>query len=272
MNKIFNFKRFASFFSYDLLSSKNNAGLTLAIVGAMPVFTFACYEIFPLLLKGQMTPMTAGGKIMAFIVAIGIITLFFPERQYGQLTDKKSGSNWLLIPASSTEKWLSMLLVTCLVVPALLFAELFATDALLSLIFKGTYGESALSIISAGMSRLWISELQVEGAGGIAISWPYAFYLSFCQNILFFTLGSIYFKKAKIGKTFLAGFLICMILTVLTIAVMKAFGSTDLSFGPEDLSDAAAVRAINTVIYLVYVLLFAALDVLLFLRIKNLKH
>lgn len=269
MSNTFNMKRFLNYFCYDLTSAKNNAGLSLAINGAMPIFTFAIYEIFSLLFTGSATNLPLGAKIMAYIVAVLIITLYFPTKQYGNLTNKRSGSSWLMLPASGLEKWLSMLLVTCLVLPVLLFAELLLTDGLLSLVFNGTYGATTISTIKTFVDELF-NEFTINGVGGLAISAPYAIYLSFCENILFFTLGAIFFKKSKIGKTFLSAFCLMMVFSMLSSVFFM--NGTNLKFNIENIDEESIMRTINIIVYVLYVVIFAALDVLLYLRVKTLKH
>ena len=119
------------------------------------------------------------------------------------------------------------------------------------------------------MNSIW-GELSTE-AGRIAISWPYAMYLSWCENILFFTLGAIYFKKSKIGKTFLSAFVLGMALTMLMTLVFKAVGlPTNIDFS--DMTEEGFIRGMNILIYAVYIVYFAVMDTLIYLRIKTLKH
>lgn len=271
MNNTFNFKRFRSYFTYDLISAKNNTGLSLAILGATPVFTYAIYQIFALVLNGETAIIPSGVKIAAIVIAVFISILYFPVKQYGPLTDKKAGSDWLMLPASRLEKWFSLLLVTCVVVPAFLFVELFVTDRLLNLIFSGTYGSAAFSEMNRSFGMIW-KELTIEGVGRVGMSAPLSIYLTFCQHILFFTLGSIYFKRSKIGKTFLAGFVIAMALSMLLVLIAKILSPLDFNFGPEDISDKAVLRIVNIVLYSIIIVTFAVLDILLYLRIKSLKH
>ncbi len=269
MSNTFDIKRFWNYLKYDLVSAGNDSGLTLAILGAMPVFFYGIIEAFSLIFSGHVTNIGFAGKVGAYVLAIGISLIFFPAKHYGTLTDKRHGSNWLMLPASRQEKWLSVLLVTCVAVPLFLLAELAATDGLLSLIFNGTYGATALKDICSGMDSVW-SELSTE-AGRIALSWPYGLYLSWCENILFFTLGSLCFKKSKVGKTFLAAFLLGMVVTMLTTLTLKIFGlPTELELS--DVTEEGFIRGINIVIYAIYLVYFAVVDVLIYLRIKTLKH
>lgn len=266
MSNTFNFKRFWNYLVHDLRSACADSGLTLAIVGAMPIFQYFITQAFSLILQGHTMTMGPAGKITAYAVAIVIAVIFFPVKHYGSLTDKKAGSDWVLLPASRLEKWLSMLLLTCLALPLFLFAELALSDGLLSLIFHGTYGATAIAGVSGFMGEIWN---QLEG---LAISWPYALYLSWCENILLFTLGAIFFKKSKTGLTFLSYFLLMMVISMGSIGIMQAIGLDNMNFDFSDVTEEGLIRTVNIIMYSIYFIWFAVFDFLLYLRIKTLKH
>ena len=273
MNNTFDIKRFWKYFVYDLTNAKNNCGLTLLLLGAMPVFMFFFYELFSFIGAGSFSPVHMGAKIPSIITAFVIAALFFPAKHYGQITGKKEGSAWILLPASKLEKWFSMLLVTCVAVPAFLLAETAACEGLLSLIFPNTYGEMTIVGISGGLNMAW-NEMSIGDHVTLFMSWPYTLYLAWCFTILVFTLGSIYFKKSKIGKTFLALFLISLALSVIVAAVVRivAGADFDLQLTPADLSQEGFIRLARTVQYVMYTIQFALVDFLLYRRIKTIKQ
>ena len=49
MNNIFNIKRFCNYFLYDLRNAKNNYGLSLLILGVMPVVLYIIVQLFSLI-------------------------------------------------------------------------------------------------------------------------------------------------------------------------------------------------------------------------------
>ena len=266
MSNTFNFKRFWNYLVHDLRSACADSGVTLAIVGAMPVFMFFIAEAYSLIFRGEVFAMGAGAKIAACVTAAVIAVVFFPARHYGSVTDRKAGSDWILLPASRLEKWLSVLLVTCVAVPLFLLAELCATDGLLSLVFGKTYGATAIAGLCGALGSLW-AELE-----RLAISWPYALYLSWCENILLFTLGAIFFKKSKIGLTFLSYFLLMMAISMGSVAIMRAIGLEGLNIDFDSITEEGLVRTANIALYVIYFIWFAVSDLLLYLRIKTLKH
>ncbi len=270
MNNTFDIKRFWKYLRHDFQTAVGDSGLTLAILGAMPVFVYFITEAFSLIVSGGTAQLPLAGKASACLIAAVVAGISFPARHYGTLTDKKAGSDWLMLPASRLEKWLSVLLMTCLAVPAFLLLELAATDGLLSLLFKGTYGTSALGLMSSSMGELW-GQMNSQGLGRLAISWPYATYLNWCENVLIFTLGAMYFKKGKVAKTFLAYFIFGMALSMLGAAVLKIIGF-DGGFQADWQPEMFSMRTMNVLIYCIYALFFILMDGALYLRIKNLKH
>lgn len=270
MNNTFSIKRFWNYLLHDLGSARSDSGLTLAIIGAMPVFQFFIAQAFSLVFNGQTVVMGDWGKVPAYLTAFFIALVYFPAKHYGGLTDKKQGSDWLMLPASVLEKWGSMLLITCLVVPFLLVAELVLTDGLLSIIFPGTYGATAFSKIAYMMKGVWIELSTPEG--GLAMSWPLVFFLNWCEGVLFFTLGAIWFKKSKVGKTFLAAFILGMAISLLVAGTMKAIGLSNLHIDNMDMAPEGFIRIMNITVWSIYAVYFMVLDLLLYLRVKTLRH
>ena len=71
--------------------------------------------------------------------------------------------------------------------------------------------------------------------------------------------------------TFLTAFLLGMVVSMLSIVVFKTLG-IPTSFEATDMSEEGVLRIINVTLYAVYILYFAVLDVLLYLRVKTIKH
>ena len=102
----------------------------------------------------------------------------------------------------------------------------------------------------------------------LAISGPYTIWLSWCENVLAFTLGAIYFKRNKIVLTYLS--LLAIGIVCALIFGLCANGNFELD--PTDISEDSLMRIVNTGIYVLYAIIFAALDLGLYFRIKTLKH
>ena len=206
------------------------------------------------------------GYVVSFIVAF----LAFPVRHYGGLTDKKEGSAWLMLPASGFEKFLSMLLISCVAVPAVWLATMAATDGLMSLVFHSRYGGMALPALVSGLNEI-LADVNGETGVELFIGAKTGIWLNWCADILFFALGAIFFRKNKIVYTFLSAMGIGILITLIG-GIIAASGNFELNIEPEDLSEDSLMRTLNLIIYALYVVEFALLDLGIYFRIKTLKH
>ena len=89
-------------------------------------------------------------------------------RSYGYLTEKKAGSNWLMVPASKAEKFVSMLLMVCIVIPLLFFVVYMVLDGFLSLV-DPTYGQALFTGFTGAYGKL------LEGLTEFSAESPIAF-------------------------------------------------------------------------------------------------
>ena len=273
MSNVFNIKRAANYFVHDLRAAKNNYLLQMVIFGCMPAIVFVFSQLFSMLFNGQGAHLDDGSvQIVTFIISIVCVIITFPVKQYGSLTEKRYGSDWLMLPASTFEKWLSMILVTCVALPAV-FAVLFlGSDALLATIFPKLYPSAILS--KDFLDFLTGLEAGLTDDLNIKIKATDISYINWCENILAFTLGAVIFKKAKFPKTMLAmmgvGIFVTMI-TMLCIGGTRMDGEELMNrFG--DLSPQEIARKLNFFASALYTIVFVLLGGGLYLRLKTLKH
>ena len=144
MNNVFSAKRFGKYFSYDLKHCIDTFGLSLLILGLMPMITFLFASIISFIVSGDWIPDNTVNRIVAAVIAVFIATIMFPVKAYGEITDKKAGSNFLMVPASTFEKWLSGSLMTLVIVPVALVLLLLGVDLLLGALLPSHYGEALL--------------------------------------------------------------------------------------------------------------------------------
>ena len=269
MSNVFNINRFGRYFMNELAVARRNAGLSLAIVSCMPVFVLVVYEFFALVFTGSFQPVHIIAIVASYIISQMIAVIAFPMRQYGKLTDRRAGSDWLLLPASGLEKYLSLLLVSCVVVPMVWIALMAGTDFLLSLIMPG-YWEFGfprfLGFYSDSLSLI-----------GIHTSPALYVYSGLCVNILYFTLCAVVFRKNKVVWSFLVLWGIGMIMSVVMSGVLFAEiaqGMDVTLMNPADpeemMGQISGPIATFTLILMAveYVLLLCGL----YYRIKTIKH
>ena len=172
----------------------------------------------------------------------------------------------LPIPASTTEKWISLFLVTCVAAPVVLGVLLLASDGLMSLLFPNSYGTRVLDMtkINEVLDMAKEEGIYINAAGLTVIDWM--------MNILTFTLGAICFKKAKVAKTLLCVFALGMVLSTL-LAILLGSGNLDASWFMDRFSTPAqAATAIN---WYLNITCFGTLALLLggiFYRLRTIQH
>lgn len=271
MNNVFSLKRFCAYFLYDLRQARNNYLLTFLILGLSPLLIFIVYQMFAFVITGKPGPDTFIIAPFAASTALLIAMLTFPTVQYGKITEKKAGSLWLLVPASTFEKWLSLVVLSCLVLPLALALVFCATDGLLSLIFPDNYGYSFIH----NLVRL-SNVLEEETNGAISFNVGAMSILQWSLDILVFTLGAVVFKKSKAAKTILCLFAFGIIMSNLSIlAVQGSFidveaivgsGFTDLQ------SFEVFMSRINWLLNLLYAVGITALLGGIYYRIRTIQH
>lgn len=204
MSKVFDFKRFVNYLSYDLRSAGNNFGLSMVVIGVLPVITFA----FTQLMMWLISPDYLGNgfgisiRVITIFCAIVVVELIAPSKLYGKITDRRYGTDWLLVPASTLEKFVSMLIILCIVLPLAMCIALLLSDTVLALIFPARYGGSIFSLLHG--INIFNLELSDEPELAVHMNLFAIIAFSWILNILIYALGAVVFKKSKVAKTILS--------------------------------------------------------------------
>lgn len=266
MNNIFDIKRFGQYFLYDLRNAKNNYGLSLLILGTLPISLFVIYELFSLIFTQHFVELPVAMKYMQFFAAITVVLLGAGTKIYGNLTEKKAGTNFLMLPASTFEKWLSMGLIVCFILPIVLFVLQLGSDALVSFLFPNHYGDRLLELIAVQE----MNDTLIEN--GIRINWLGIILLEWSEYVLTFTLGAICFKKSKVAKTILCIFAISMVLSTIGMIIVGHSGTFYFNWFDEFDTATEAVRALNWTISIAFTVYVGGLLGGIYYRIRTLKH
>ena len=262
MKEIFDINRFGKYFAYDVRSAVSTYGLPMLILGFWP-FIWLIFSYLLSFIFGRDLALDQTSQVWPFVVVL-IVCLSFGARVYGGVTDRKKGTDWISLPASALEKTLSLLLVTCVVVPAALLVLTVLSNALVSLFVPGSGSLLPFKDI--------LSKLGSEFDGSF-LNLPLILWLNWCESILFFTLGALCFKRNKVGKSILCFIGLSLLIGVL---MMLVFHTTSLDtdtlerfFG--DFDAARAQTWINVALNLIYGVVFAALIGGIWGRIKTIK-
>ena len=193
-----------------------------------------------------------------------------PARLYGRVTDRRYGTEFLMLPASTFEKFLSMVIVTAVVMPLCLSLMLLVSDTLLGLIFGALYGEPLLFMDNSVL--FGVDPLAVAG-DSLYVNFFAGFLVGWWIWILFFILGSVFFKKSKVAKTLLSYLLISMVLGVTFSAILlKSQTGTAEALFTKDIDIQTVVNFLNVVSNVINFLISAVLLGLIYWRLRALKH
>ncbi len=262
MKEIFDVNRFGKYFAYDVRSAVSTFGLPMLILGLWP-FIWLIFSYLLSFIFGQDISSDQTSRIWPYVTMV-IVGLTFGARVYGGVTDRRKGTDWIALPASALEKTLSLLLVTCIVAPAALLALTAVSNALVSL-FVPYFGEI--------LPFKTLGSLISERTDGNYFNIPLILWLNWCENILFFTLGALCFKRNKVGKSIL-----CYIGLVLLIGIVMMLTFQTTSLDSEDVErllgevDPARVQTwINVALNVIYAVVFTLLIGGIWARIKTIK-
>lgn len=274
MNNIFDIKRFGNFMMYELRRAWSNFGISALILGFLPLIFFAVVQFVSFIFTGSGVKDTAMMTTLpAFIGMMFGLILTMPVKMYGQITDKRMGSSYLMLPVSTFEKCLSMVIMCYLVAPLVICGLFALNDFLISAVFPQAYGNSALmgvNEVMAGLAR--------ETEGLIDINLPLIMFVSLGQSMLIFTLGAIFFKTAKAAKTILSLIAIDSVASSLMMAVVgvKYKGIMNIIMNANEAEAMDFVSMIfgnlNIFINVEYFLMFAIVTSLIYFRLKTIKQ
>ena len=175
-----------------------------------------------------------GLRVFVFAVAMLCMIITMPVKCYGRITEKQYGSSWLMLPASRLEKFVSMFLLTCIIVPVAGIVLYLSMDALICAL-DHTCGKN---LIAGGMELIrGMGDLQsltmnfvdenvtIEDAAMVQeilkqVSSPWLYIDEIFAMTLPFLLGAVFFKSGKTVKTFLALFAISTAISIAATPLM----------------------------------------------------
>ncbi len=192
MNNMFSLHRFAKLLRYDLVTNAPKFFTTFLYLCLLVPF----FGVIDFVFNGSIT-LTLSHNEREFIYASIIIvgTFISPMIIYKHINHYKNGITFISLPASALEKFLSMVVVCCFIVPVSFLVANACLDFLLSsTIFANVYS-----------GHITISDL-IKGDDVVVLYYLMGFAL-FCN---------MFFSTNKISKTFLSVICIIFLLTTIT--------------------------------------------------------
>lgn len=261
MKQIFDIKRFGKYFMYDLRQMWTNNGKAAVVIGLSGVAFYSVAILWYLLFKGEWN--APGITARAAVFSLSLVALvFWQSRTYGYVTDKKAGSDWLMIPASVAEKFISMMVITLIVIPLIFFTVYMAADWVLS-VADPTFGTALFSLLSSKVPAVFESiPVHIPGVAVV---------LSFWSNMLYFLLFGLLLKRCKLIGALAVLLGIDVLFTSILSNIVSSIDTEKVySFVEKILG--ADFNAVWWCLTAVSFLIVAALAVCSYFRIKTIKH
>lgn len=242
MNNRFDLKRFGQVVAEDWKLYLRRFGVTLIVWASLPILIWITSLVFEV----EIDPGVRAGFIAAFIIAT-VMTV--PANMYGKANLSRDGVSFAMLPATNSEKFLSMVLYCSIVTPLFCGLGAWAVDSLLTLLPFGGFKEFVFPFT---MDHIFHNLLFTA--------------MLFLTESALFMLGNMIFKKRKTGKTFAW---ILLILFVLTLIIQIDFIWNGLEYLADQIASPIAAYWFGIAFLTV---LTTCLNLLTYRRIKNQKY
>ena len=248
-NDIFNFRRFGKYFATDIKTCWSNYGLSLLTISLItPIVLYVVLTAFNLIMTSTWDGPDMGFRFFAICVAMFCIVVTMPVKCYGRITEKRYGSFWLTLPASRLEKFASMFIMTCIIVPVTGLAMYLGMDAVIcaidhtcgnSLIAGGFELMGSLNSLNELAMNMGDETITIEGQGAVQsileqISSPWLYVDEIFGITLPFLLGAIFFKSGKTAKTILSLIAFSTAISIIMTPFLSSWATEMISQAGED--------------------------------------
>ena len=150
-NDIFNMNRMGRYLVTDIKNAIARYGISFLVMATVSLTAYLLVGFFTTIVGAGWYSLEVVPRSVILGITLVVLTLSAPAKIYGFITDKKEGSSFLMVPASSLEKTLSMIIVCCVVVPFAFFAVYLSLDQILCLI-DNRCGDSLIIAINNGQT------------------------------------------------------------------------------------------------------------------------
>ena len=217
MNNTFDFNRFKNLLVKDGKMYIRNFGTSIIVCCCLN----AIFWIFNLLFGSSSDPGFRFGMLCTWTA---LAMMMVPEKVYGKANLSREGVGFVMLPASSLEKFVSMFLYCAIVTPIVVFFGGYLVDALLSVFPFGGFEKPIHLYTLNELAAMANNSEGVVQAGDMELSFTDVFpigvmrtsiYVGIVQWAAIFMLGNMLFKKHKAGKTFVCYMGISYVLSTL---------------------------------------------------------
>ncbi|MBO4567882.1 MAG: hypothetical protein J5686_02955 [Bacteroidales bacterium] len=224
MNNTLNINRFGKVLKHDGLNFFPKLILTLAILWAIPVIVYLFAALMPT--NDTKDAFDAMSRIDLISTLTSIALIIAPARLYRHCNDSRKGIGYAMLPASTLEKFLSMVFYCVVVTPIIYVAGALAIDSILAL-FQGPYEGFAAAYYFdryAKLDAIFTNDNAMLDASLLiffkSISPTFMIALSMLGTLTIssiFMFGNMIFKKRKTGK--MLGILILLFIIFMIVII-----------------------------------------------------
>lgn len=225
-NDIFNLNRFGRYLMTDVRNAVSNYGISILVMATLGLSIDVFVGLFHMIVSEGWQGIGISARVPLFLLAFAMTLVSAPSKLFGHITEKKAGSAFLTLPVSTLEKTLSMVIVSCIMVPAA-FVIVYLSIDLMVCSCDSTCGESLIEAATTFRADILdslvcrhISELSVLMNKPEALVNPLLYIDDIIGVSLLFLLGALLFKKSKIAKTIGSIILICMVLSMIATPLL----------------------------------------------------
>ena len=254
MNNTLNINRFGKILKHDGLNFFPNLILTLAILWAIPVIVYLFAALMPT--NDTKDAFDAFSRVDLISTLANIAIIIAPARLYRYCNDSRKGIGYAMLPASTLEKFLSMIIYCVIVTPIIYVAGALAIDSILAL-FHGPYEGFAVSIyfdtfakINAVFQRDNIMLDESFMLYYASISQTFMLILSALGTLTIssiFMFGNMIFKKRKTGK--MLGILILLFIIFMIVVINYVAHNEDIALYFQQMNDDNKAEIIKNIIF-----------------------
>lgn len=273
MNQIFDFGRFWRFFKFDMTRTVRSNFTRLVSFIVTPVCAYIVYGFMSMILGNGWTNVGVVTRLSLFSVVSVIFFIYYSANCYGFLTEKNAGSQWLMIPASVTEKYVTMLLNVLIVAPVVYLVLTLSLDWIYSVVFSDGSGSIVSRLFSkfnsaGALTKSDFSTVKISRASAYGMLQPTSW-----TPLLAFLLGGICFKKSKVAKTLLFSFAVLLVGSTVLAGFIQVLPEGTFDFLADWFDNPRKGEfLINAIIFLITAVPCIAFAVAVYFRLKTIKH
>ena len=276
MNNTFNIKRFGNVVRRDGMSYFQNFGWTLIVLWALPVImwflTYISMETFD---TGVIS-----NRDTKISILMWLSLMIVPSRLYKNYNDSRKGVVLAMTPASSLEKFLSMILYCTVITPIIYLIGALFIDTILAL-KPGTNPYDGF-IFSDFFSKNYESYREILSLGEEELNRSIYDYMLSKNHFIYkviqilgftslFMFTNMLFKKRKLSKTIGILTLLGIIFSILVVRyVMNLEYNFDADWTDEEMTNYIK-GVVNYVYHFVFYMSFISTSVFLYLTYYKIK-